>query len=165
MVDSHDKIRRSRRGLLVRTYRLLQGAALVLAILLTSPGAARAETLVIHAGGSAFKFEVELATTPAEREKGLMFRKAMGANAGMLFLYPGDEPVAFWMKNTLIPLDMLFLKADGRIVHIAHDAKPLDETPIPSGEPVRAVLELNGGTAAALGIKEGDRVESAALVP
>jgi uncharacterized membrane protein (UPF0127 family) len=120
---------------------------------------AEAAPLIIHAGGSAYKFEVELATTPAEREQGLMFRKSMAPNAGMLFLYPGEQPVAFWMKNTLIPLDMLFLKADGSIVQIAHNALPLDETPIPSNQPVKAVLEVNGGTAAALGIKEGDRVE------
>ena len=88
-----------------------------------------------------------------------MFRKSLAPNAGMLFLYPDEQPVAFWMKNTLIPLDMLFLKADGSIVQIAHNAVPLDETPIPSNQPVQAVLEVNGGVAAALGIKEGDRVD------
>jgi uncharacterized membrane protein (UPF0127 family) len=88
-----------------------------------------------------------------------MFRTALAPNAGMLFLYPGEQPVSFWMKNTLIPLDMLFLKADGRIAHIAHKAVPMDETPIDSGAAVKAVLEVNGGTANALGIKEGDRVE------
>jgi hypothetical protein len=102
---------------------------------------------------------VELATTPAEREQGLMFRKSLAPNAGMLFLYPNEQQVAFWMKNTLIPLDMLFLKTDGSIARIAHDAVPLDETPIPSNAEVRAVLEVNGGTAAALGIKEGDKVD------
>jgi uncharacterized membrane protein (UPF0127 family) len=120
---------------------------------------ALAAPLIIHAGGSAYKFEVELATTPAEREQGLMFRKSLASNAGMLFLYPDEQQVAFWMKNTLIPLDMLFLKADGSIARIAHDAVPLDETPIPSNVPVKAVLEVNGGTAQALGIKEGDKVD------
>ena len=120
---------------------------------------AEAAPLIIHAGGSAYKFEVELATTPAEREQGLMFRKSLAPNAGMLFLYPDEQQVAFWMKNTLIPLDMLFLKADGSIARIAHDAIPLDETPIPSNAAVRAVLEVNGGTAQALGIKEGDKVD------
>jgi uncharacterized membrane protein (UPF0127 family) len=122
-------------------------------------GAAAAQPLTIHAGGSTYKFEVELATTPAEREQGLMFRKSMAPNAGMLFLYPGEQQVAFWMKNTLIPLDMLFLKADGSIARIAHDAVPFDETPIPSNSAVKAVLEVNGGTAASLGIKEGDKVD------
>jgi len=121
--------------------------------------AACAAPLIVHAGGSAYKFEVELATTPAEREQGLMFRKTLAANAGMLFLYPDEQQVAFWMKNTLIPLDMLFLKADGSIARIAHDAVPLDETPIPSDAAVKAVLEVNGGTAQALGIKEGDKVD------
>jgi len=120
---------------------------------------AGAQPLTIHAGGSTYKFEVELATTPAEREQGLMFRKTMAPNAGMLFLYPDEQQVAFWMKNTLIPLDMLFLKADGSIARIAHDAVPLDETPIPSNADVKAVLEVNGGTATALGIKEGDKVD------
>jgi hypothetical protein len=121
--------------------------------------AADAEPLVIHAGGSAYKFEVEIVTTPETRAQGLMFREALAANAGMLFIYPGEQPVSFWMKNTLIPLDMLFLKADGSIAHIARNAVPHDETPIDSGAPVKAVLEVKGGTAAALGIKEGDRVE------
>jgi uncharacterized membrane protein (UPF0127 family) len=121
--------------------------------------AAFAEPLVVHAGGSAYKFEVEIVTTPETRAQGLMFRKALAANAGMLFLYPGEQPVSFWMKNTLIPLDMLFLKADGSIAHIAHNAVPMDETPIDSGASVKAVLEVKGGTATALGIKEGDRVE------
>ena len=138
------------------------GLALIVSFAATT---ASAEPLVIHAGGSAYKFEVEVVSTPADRERGLMFRKSMASNAGMLFLYPDEGPVSFWMKNTLIPLDMLFLKADGSIAHIAHSAVPLDETPIDSGAPVKAVLEVNGGTANALGIKEGDRIESAALTP
>jgi uncharacterized membrane protein (UPF0127 family) len=137
---------------------LLQGIGLALAVSFMA-AAARAETLVIHAGGSAYKFEVEVVTTPADRERGLMFRKSMASNAGMLFIYPNEKPVSFWMKNTLIPLDMLFVTAAGAIAHIAHNAVPMDETPIDSGAPVKAVLELNGGTAQALGIKEGDRVE------
>ena len=124
-----------------------------------SAAAALAEPLVIHSGGSAYKFNVEVVTTPDTRAQGLMYRKEMAANAGMLFIYPGEQPVSFWMKNTLIPLDMLFLKSDGSIARIAHNAVPMDETAIGSGAPVKAVLEVNGGTANALGIKEGDRVE------
>jgi uncharacterized membrane protein (UPF0127 family) len=135
---------------------LLLGSLLVLWF---GAAAAAAEPLVIHAGGSAYKFEFEIVTTPETRARGLMFRKALAANAGMLFIYPGEQPVSFWMKNTLIPLDMLFLKPDGSIAHIAHNAVPLDETPIDSGAAVNAVLEVKGGTAAALGIKEGDQVE------
>jgi uncharacterized membrane protein (UPF0127 family) len=141
-----------------RLFRYLQGLGLAL-IFCFPAWAASAEPLVIHAGGSAYKFEVEIVTTPETRAQGLMYRKSMAANAGMLFLYPDSQPVSFWMKNTLIPLDMLFLKADGSIAHIAHNAVPLDETPIDSGAAVNAVLEVNGGTAATLGIKEGDRVE------
>jgi uncharacterized membrane protein (UPF0127 family) len=140
----------------VRVLRFLLGC---IAALCFSAVAAAAEPLVIHAGGSAYKFEVEVVATPETRAQGLMFRTSLAANAGMLFLYPGEQPVSFWMKNTLIPLDMLFLKADGSIAHIAHNAVPHDETPIDSGAAVQAVLEVKGGTAAALGIKEGDRVE------
>ena len=139
---------------------LLLLSAIVATLFGPAPGrAAPAESLIVHAGGSAYRFEIELATTPDQRERGLMYRKSLGANAGMLFMYPDEEPVAFWMKNTLIPLDMLFIKADGQIVHVARNAAPLDETPIASGQPVRAVLEINGGAADALGIKEGDTVE------
>ena len=140
----------------LRLVRFLLG---LVAALVLGTAAARAEPLVIHTGGSAYKFEVEVVTTPDTRAQGLMFRKSMAANAGMLFIYPGEQAVSFWMKNTLIPLDMLFLKADGSIAHIAHNAVPMDETPIDSGAAVKAVLEVNGGTANALGIKEGDRVE------
>lgn len=131
----------------------------LVAALVFGAAAANAEPLVIHAGGSAYKFEVEVVTTPETRAQGLMFRKAMPTNAGMLFIYPGEQAVSFWMKNTLIPLDMLFVKADGSIAHIAHNAVPMDETPIDSGAAVKAVLEINGGTANALGIKEGDKVD------
>ena len=142
-----------------RLVRFLRGLGLAL-VLCFGPGvAAAAEPLVIHAGGSAYKFEVEIVTTPETRAQGLMFRKSLAANGGMLFIYPGEQPVSFWMKNTLIPLDMLFVRADGSIAHIAHNAVPHDETPIDSGASVKAVLEVNGGTATALGIKEGDRVE------
>jgi uncharacterized membrane protein (UPF0127 family) len=136
--------------------RLLLG--LVTALCLGATAAA-AEPLVIHAGGSADKFEVEIVATPEGRAQGLMYRKSLAANAGMLFIYPDEQPVSFWMKNTLIPLDMLFVRADGSIAHIAHDAVPFDETPIDSGAAVKAVLEVNGGTANALGMREGDRVE------
>lgn len=139
-----------------RLVRFLFGLMTALFIGLTT---ANAEPLVIHTGGSAYKFEVEVVTTPETRAQGLMFRKAMPPNAGMLFIYPGEQPVSFWMKNTLIPLDMLFVKADGSIAHIAHNAVPMDETPIDSGAAVKAVLEINGGTANALGIQEGDKVE------
>ncbi|HEY1797960.1 MAG TPA: DUF192 domain-containing protein [Stellaceae bacterium] len=104
------------------------------------------------------KFTIELATTPAQQEQGLMYRRSMAPDAGMLFDFGRPQPTTFWMKNTLIPLDMLFVGADGRIVNIHERAIPMSEDMISSQGAVRAVIELNGGTAAKLGIKPGDRV-------
>jgi len=87
-----------------------------------------------------------------------MFRQSLAPDRGMIFPYQPAQQVSFWMKNTLIPLDMIFIRADGTIARIAH-AKALDETPVPAGEPVAAVLEIRAGRAAELGIREGDRVE------
>lgn len=90
-----------------------------------------------------------------------MFRKSLAPNAGMLFDFGKEQETAFWMKNTLIPLDMLFIKANGTVARIAVNAKPLSEESIPSYEPVRAVLEIAGGRAAELGLKAGDKVHAA----
>jgi uncharacterized membrane protein (UPF0127 family) len=87
-----------------------------------------------------------------------MFRRSLAPDRGMIFPYDPPQAVAFWMKNTLIPLDMIFIRADGRIARIA-TAKPLDETPVPAGEPIAAVLEIGGGRSAELGIRAGDRVD------
>ena len=84
-----------------------------------------------------------------------MFRRSLGGDRGMIFPYEPPQDVSFWMKNTLIPLDIIFIRTDGTIVRIIH-AKALDLTPLPSGEPIAAVLEIRGGSAAELGIKEGD---------
>jgi len=86
-----------------------------------------------------------------------MFVRSLAPNRGMIFPYDPPQDVAFWMKNTLIPLDIIFIRADGTIARITH-AKALDETPLPGGEPIAAVLEIRGGRSAELGIKEGDRV-------
>ena len=104
------------------------------------------------------KFTVEVATTPEQLEQGLMFRQNLAPDAGMLFDFKAPQPTMMWMKNTLIPLDMLFVDAQGRVVHIHERAVPGSLETIGSGTPVRAVIELNGGTAARLGIKLGDRV-------
>ena len=88
-----------------------------------------------------------------------MFRRSLPADRGMLFDFARVEPVSMWMQNTYIPLDMLFIRADGTVARVAENAEPLSTRTIPSGEPVLAVLELLGGTAARLGIKAGDRVE------
>jgi hypothetical protein len=119
---------------------------------------AKKDLTVWMANGQSHRFEVEVAVTPAEQEVGLMFRKSMPEDSGMIFLNKIDKESTFWMKNTYIPLDMLFVARDGKIIHIKANAKPLSEDFIPSGGPVRAIIELNGGTAARLGIKAGDHV-------
>jgi uncharacterized membrane protein (UPF0127 family) len=100
-------------------------------------------------------FTVEVAATPEQQERGLMFHRSLAGNRGMIFPYDPPQDVSFWMKNTLIPLDIIFIRIDGTIVRITQ-AKALDLTPLPAGEPVATVLEIRGGRAAELGIKEGD---------
>jgi uncharacterized protein len=143
-----------RRALMAIVLMLASLAAAALAEVKTSP-------LIIDTEGGARRFTVELAATPEEQAQGLMFRRALAADAGMLFDLGGTRPATFWMKNTIIPLDMIFIAADGRIADIHERAVPLSEAMIESKVPVRAVLELNGGTAARLGIHEGDVVHHA----
>jgi uncharacterized membrane protein (UPF0127 family) len=138
-------------------------AALILAAATSAAGAAGFNRLTIDTAQGSQAFSVELARTPDEMSLGLMYRQSMAADAGMLFVYPSDQEVTFWMQNTEIPLDMLFIAGDGRIRRIAERTIPFSTTPIPSVDEVRAVLELNGGTAARLGIKPGDVVRAAAL--
>src|ERR1044071_1166671 len=114
--------------------------------------------LTIVTAGGQHKFTVELATTPAQMEQGLMFRRSLAPDAGMLFDYRTPSMAMMWMKNTLIPLDMLFVDTQGRIVNIHERAVPGSLATISAVAPVRAVIELNGGTAARLGIHPGDRV-------
>ncbi|MBL8669679.1 MAG: DUF192 domain-containing protein [Alphaproteobacteria bacterium] len=116
------------------------------------------ETLAIESGGRKHVFKVELADSPAQQSQGLMWRRAMAKDAGMLFDYRRPTQISMWMANTYIPLDMIFIDAGGVIRRIAERTVPLSTETIGSGEPARAVLEVNGGTAAALGIKVGDRV-------
>ncbi|MGV3632710.1 MAG: DUF192 domain-containing protein [Pseudorhodoplanes sp.] len=103
-------------------------------------------------------FTVEMAKTDEERQKGLMFRKELPEGRGMLFDFKPDQNVSMWMRNTYIPLDMLFINGDGTIRRIAENTEPLSEKTISSGGPVRGVLEVIGGTAKKLGIKAGDKV-------
>jgi uncharacterized membrane protein (UPF0127 family) len=113
-------------------------------------------TIVTAAGPR--KFTVELATTPVQMEQGLMFRRSLPADGGLLFDYGSPSMAMMWMKNTLIPLDMLFVDAKGQIVNIHERAVPGSLDTIAAAAPVRAVIELNGGTAARLGIRPGDKV-------
>ncbi len=105
------------------------------------------------------EFIVEVAATKTARARGLMFRRALDPGAGMLFDYGYEKLVQFWMKDTYIPLDMIFIKSDGGIANVHHRAVPHSRTIIPSNGLVRAVLEINGGTAERLGIRAGDRVD------
>lgn len=115
--------------------------------------------LTIRSGDKIHAFRVEVASTEAEQAKGLMFRTSMGADEGMIF--PEDPPrrSAFWMRNTVIPLDIIFIGTDRKVLNIAANAVPYDETPLPAAGMASGVLELNGGRAAELGIKPGDKVE------
>ena len=116
--------------------------------------------LTIQTAAGPQKFAIELATDDVQREQGLMYRTRMAADAGMLFIYPHEQPVAMWMKNTNLPLDMLFVRADGTIARIRENAVPYSRENIPSGEPVQFVIELNAGRAQALGIKEGGHIRA-----
>jgi uncharacterized protein len=115
--------------------------------------------LTVIRGDKRLTFKVEVAKGPIEQGKGLMFRTAMGADEGMVFPMNPPRLAGFWMRNTVIPLDIIFVGPDGRILNIAANAVPYDETSLKSAGPVKAVLELNGGRAAALGIVPGDKVE------
>jgi len=108
--------------------------------------------------GDEHKFSVELAESNAQKTRGLMFRREMAADAGMLFLHNRSRVLTMWMANTYLPLDMLFIEADGRIARIAANTIPQSKEIISSRQRVRAVLELNAGTARKLGISVGDRV-------
>ena len=123
--------------------------------------AAGEATIEIISKSGVHSFSVELATNDAERERGLMFRKELPEGRGMLFDFEREAPVAFWMHNTYIPLDMIFIRADGSILRIAENTEPLSDRLVPSGGPVRAVLEVIGGTARRLGIAPGDKVAGA----
>jgi uncharacterized membrane protein (UPF0127 family) len=132
-------------------------AALVLA---SAPAIAQGlEDLTIVTGGGRHIFHVEVARTDDERAKGLMDRSHMPEDRGMLFDFKQLTPISMWMKNTVMSLDMFFIRADGTISRIAENTEPFSTRVIPSGEPVMAVLELNAGAAARIGAKAGDKIE------
>jgi uncharacterized protein len=127
--------------------------------------AAELKTLEITSKSGVHVFSVEIADTDASREKGLMFRKSLPEGQGMLFDFHEEQPVGFWMQNTYIPLDMIFIRGDGSILRIAENTEPLSTRIIPSGGPVRAVLELIGGSARKFGIAPGDKVAFSIFKP
>ncbi|MBS7738917.1 MAG: DUF192 domain-containing protein [Chelatococcus sp.] len=116
------------------------------------------EELTISTGSGRHAFSVEVMRTAAQRGRGLMERRYLPADRGMLFDFQEVQPVTMWMSNTYLPLDMLFIRKDGTIARIEEHTEPFSERLIPSGEPVLGVLELNAGTAARIGAKPGDRI-------
>ncbi len=145
-------------------------AALLLGFILLSLGwvGAAAQTLdklEITTSTGVHVFSVEMAQTDAERERGLMYRRFMPPDRGMLFNFKREEPVMFWMKNTYIPLDMIFISRAGIVTSIAANAEPLSERLIPSGGPCYGVLEVNAGVAASIGLKPGDKVRHPTFTP
>ncbi|WP_127142762.1 DUF192 domain-containing protein [Pelagibacterium montanilacus] len=148
--------------------RVMVGGAVALALLLglalwqtfgASSAIASEDRVLIHSGTGTHSFAVEIADTNDTRAQGLMYREELAPDAGMLFDFQEERPVSFWMENTYIPLDMLFIRANGEIARIHENARPLDRTGIPSGEPVRFVLEIPGGRSSELGIAAGDLME------
>ncbi|WP_341898873.1 DUF192 domain-containing protein [Ferrovibrio terrae] len=151
---------------LSRWFAVLCGMVLLAAVI-ASPIQAQPQPtlpqsdLVINTAKGPKRFRVELADTDMSRSRGMMFRNSMAPDAGMLFDFKQEQMASFWMRNTLLPLDMLFIKADGTILNIHQRAIPHDESGVNSTGPVRAVLEVNGGTVSRLGIKPGDTVDHA----
>jgi len=114
--------------------------------------------VIIQSSTGKHQFSMEVARTPEQQAKGLMFRQSIAPDRGMIFPYDTPTDVSFWMKNTLIPLDLVFVRPNGTVGRVAADAVPMSLEPIPSLEPISAVIEIAGGRAAELKIKEGDKV-------
>jgi uncharacterized protein len=146
--------------------RLSFALFVIVAVAWSAPPLARGaeqQTLEIASKTGVHVFAVELAVTDEERQKGLMFRRSLPPSYGMLFDFKRDQEVSFWMHNTYVSLDMIFIRSDGRIVRIAENTETESDKLIPSQGPVRFVLEVVAGTAKKLGIEPGDRVASAAF--
>jgi uncharacterized membrane protein (UPF0127 family) len=137
-------------------------------LMMISAGAGQAacapDTVELRGPSGVQRFSVEVADTAATRSKGLMLRKHMPSSSGMLFVYPDPTHAVFWMKNTLIPLDMIFVDQNGVVQMVHPMARPHDETPIFSGQSIKFVLEINGGIAASLGIDAGSQMRHPAIV-
>ena len=154
----------------VRATTLSRRALVLAAGLLALAGPAHAELLtftksklVITTAKGQFPFDIELALTQPQMAQGLMYRRTLAVDAGMLFDYGDPQPIAMWMKNTLIPLDMIFIAKDGKVVDLHERAVPLSLDTIESKVPAKAVMEVNAGTIARLGIRIGDTVHYAAF--
>ena len=138
-------------------------AAALTVLPLAADAACQSDRVELRGDFGTARFRVDVADDPAERGQGLMNVPEMAASKGMLFIYERPQRATFWMKNTLIPLDMIFLDETGTVTHVHADAVPLDETTIDGGDGVLAVLEINGGLAEAIGIAVGDELRHPAL--
>lgn len=142
------------------------GLTATLLALVVCASATKAETtqptekLDISTASGVHTFDVEVMRTEPERARGLMFRKTMAPTHGMLFDFEAVQPIYMWMKNTLLPLDMVFIDAQGTVVNVAEDTVPMSEKVIASGQPVLGVLEVNAGTARTIQLKKGDKVSN-----
>lgn len=144
----------------------ISAAALVCVVLSSVPAEAevcREDQVNLRGDWGSARFSVEVADDNQERAVGLMNRSSMPRSHGMLFVYDGPTRASFWMRNTLIPLDMIFLDPTGTVTHIHENAVPLDETPIFGGDGVLAVLEINGGLSSAIGIEVGSQLRHPAF--
>ncbi len=145
--------------------RLAAAALALLALGIAHASAQALETLAIVTASGRHEFQVEVMRTPDQRARGLMFRRYMPPERGMLFDFERSDHVSMWMQNTYIPLDMVFIRQDGTVARVAERTEPLSTRTIPSGEPVIGVLEVNGGIAERIGLKPGDRVEHPLFKP
>lgn len=142
-----------------KLFRSLSFAFAVFVALFPLAACSADNRLVIHSANGDHAFNVEVVDTPEGRQRGLMYRQSLAPDAGMLFDFKRSEPVSFWMMNTFIPLDMIFIREDGTIANIHVNAIPHDRTGIPSDGPVMFVLEIPGGRSVELGIEAGDTIE------
>lgn len=139
--------------------RVFAGLIFSLGLTTASWAQCRDDTVWIRGDFGKARFAVEIADDPQERATGLMHRTEMATSAGMLFVFPKPQSISFWMRNTLIELDLIFVDPAGVVRHIHHRAKPLDETSIPGGSGLTHVLEINGGLSRMLGIEVGDQLQ------
>ena len=137
--------------------RLLALLFAVVVVLFPLAACSDESRLVLHTQKGEYPFTVEVVDTPEKRAEGLMFRQSLAPDAGMLFDFKETREVSFWMRNTFIPLDMVFIAADGKVESIHVNARPHDPTSIPSGAPVQYVLEIPGGRSAEIGLRPGGR--------
>lgn len=146
----------------MRALALAVGLGLASGAAMAAPQCAEDRVEIRWPGGSEVFF-VEVADDSAERAKGLMYRDSLNPGAGMLFVYEGPREVAFWMHNTLIPLDMIFADSKGKVTRVHSNAIPMDDTQIPGGDSVQFVLEINGGLAKRIGLKPGAMLRHPAI--